>query len=151
MTLNIGFSVVGMVSAGLVVSEAGGKRQLFLTSMSSTGTFVIFCIIQGTDTPFSAKVPENATVDELKQEIQKTDDAKTADIDHSLIDLYRIDVSTTSGHKTYIKEVRSKEQDLKQDLSALVELDPTHRISKYYTSSPPEDTVHILVVCKSTG
>ena len=141
MTLNIGFSVVGMVSAGLV-SEAGGKRQLFLTSMSSTGTFVIFCIIQGTDTPFSVKVPEDATVDELKQKIKETDDAKAADIDNSLIDLYRIDIPDTADLSQNVEEKSKAPGE---------SLRPTRSINKYYTLGPPKETVHILVVCKSTG
>ena len=100
--------------------------------------FTIFCIIRETTTPFSVKVPENVTVDELKQKIQETVQARAAGIDNSLIDLYRIDIPDTDN---LIRDVEEKSKALGESLR------PTYPIEEYYTSAPPRPkTVHILVV-----
>ena len=100
--------------------------------------FTIFCFINETKAPFSVKVPKDATVDELKQEIQKTVHAEAAGISKSLIDLYQIDIPSD----------KDRDQKIRERLKALGQpLDETYPIEEYYTSAPPRPkTVHILVV-----
>ena len=105
--------------------------------------FTIYCIIHDTGTPFPVKMPEDATVGELKQEIKATDEASAAGIDHALLDLYRIDVAADEdSEEVYIQEVQRKAQDL----SALTKLDPMLPLNEVYDKGLPADMIHVLVV-----
>ena len=104
--------------------------------------FTIFCIIRETTTPFSVKVPENVTVDELKQKIQETVQARAAGIDNSLIDLYLINVDASKEPDVYMQEVQRKAQDLK----SLSKLDPVRPLTKVFEGGPLAEMIHVLVV-----
>jgi len=105
--------------------------------------YKIWCIIIGETTPFSVKIDQTESVDDLKKSVKKEKvdilDAFAAD----QLTLYKIHVDTIKT--TYTTVV----QDISQDLSntqKVTQLDPMDELSEVFgTMGPPKEKIHILV------
>jgi Crinkler effector protein N-terminal domain len=108
-------------------------------------TYTIFCVILGETTSFSVDIASNKTFDHLKDAIKEKRPIDLGGVDAAKLALYRVDIS--GSKEARIEELRKMADDFGQrdELDALVKL------TKIYSTAPPEETIHIIVQTPQTG
>ena len=114
-----------------------------MTDAAATPSWEIFCVVVGEDAAFSIDIRSNATVSKLKDAIKAK---KRPDFDRfaaNNLKLFQVDVAAGDMSKV-------AEQIAALELSSRI-MNPVSRLNKFYSTAPPEDTIHILVQRPYTG
>ncbi|KAF9980509.1 hypothetical protein BGZ65_005016 [Modicella reniformis] len=100
-----------------------------------TNTLTLFCAVDGESNPFSVKVGSTASVDELKDAIKiKTHEFE--DIAADKLTLWKVSISDTDDE---VFKLNRLPEDQKEKLN------PRSEITMMFGSSPPKDTIHVIV------
>ena len=101
-------------------------------------SYTIWCIIIGDTTPFSVKIDQTESVDDLKMRIKKKIDPRLNAFPFNQLTLYKI--------KEFELEKFNKHavQDISQNLSEQTSLKPWTKVSEI-TGGFPENMLHILI------
>ncbi|CCA76867.1 hypothetical protein PIIN_10852 [Serendipita indica DSM 11827] len=86
----------------------------------------------------SVTILKTAFVEDLQHQIQQR---RYKNVDPSELDLFQVDISDEGDLAQKIEE---KSKDLGSPLL------PSPRLIRYYPSTPPEDSIHILVWCSAS-
>ena len=100
--------------------------------------YTIFCLLKGETIPFSVRIGESQSVDDLKDRIKEK--RSVILVEALELELYRIDVDASDLQKA-IKDVET----LAQTLIPTDRLNPTLKLNKVFPSGAPDDQIHILV------
>jgi hypothetical protein len=114
--------------------------------MSEPELYTIHCVVEGEDTGFSVKIPNNETVDELKRVIQ-TDQFRTlAGIQANRLKLYLVSILTHDEEDNDIDYVAQAHEDMKKPQLPPELTNPTRKLIRIFKGTPPRDeTLHIIV------
>jgi hypothetical protein len=104
--------------------------------MSGPQIYKIFCIFEGRRTPWSVKIENDKSVDDLKEAIKNKKSKVLADVDADDLTLYRLDIREDEQLVENIQQEMSKNPTL---------LFTSMKMTDLYSEGPPERSVHILV------
>ena len=107
--------------------------------------YTLFCMIEGQYIPFSVKINETQSVDELKTEIRKKTSNRFRNIAADKLTLYKINVDASDRNK-YEDTMHAISQP-DYVFNPKLMLNPGQRISRYFgqPSDRPEGNILILV------
>src|SRR5258708_27672112 len=136
------------VSMGGYASWGMPKLALNLASTSPAVLcqmlYKLFCVVHGDENPFLVKVDSTQLVYELKEEIKAKKQTKFAKFEVDDLTLYHTDIDV-SAHGTHVSmAVEKKMKELKAN-RPLHPLPATAKLSKFYKTEPPDDTIHIVI------
>jgi hypothetical protein len=104
--------------------------------------WTVFCIVDNRNNPFSVKIQPDATVGVLKKAIKLEKLPEFDNIDADRLTLFKVDVPALDLGK-------ASEQIDGFDLASM-KMNPVLKLSKYYSDTPSEETIHILVQTPNT-
>jgi hypothetical protein len=116
-------------------SLPGGNLNLNAT----TEMYKIFCLLKDRGGPFSVKIDETETVDDLKCAIKDKNQMDLAGVDSKYLNLYLEDIKTDNSN--YMAQANDKFKKL----SELDPLSPLAELRSVFGGSPARLTIHILV------
>jgi len=105
--------------------------------------YTIICIVVGEEDPFLVDIQRDALVGHLQDKI-KEKQTRFASVDANDLTLFRVDVSVADRSKIQEK-IYEKIEALPSPMEGM------SPVCKYYSSSPPEEMIHILVQPPNVG
>jgi hypothetical protein len=109
----------------------------FNADAAATPSWTISCLVVGEEIPFPINIQPDAFVAELKEVINAAKKLVPNGMDHYL-DLYLVNIPNDDKLVENVKQILTAEPPL-------ASLRVTYRLSHYYSTAPPQRTIHILV------
>lgn len=98
--------------------------------------YTLFCVLLGENSPFAVEIAKDETVDILKKLIKKEKEPKLNHIDADELTLYKVEILDDD----YLVENTTQRM-----LEGLSPLKPTLELVDYFTDTPKDETIHIIV------
>jgi hypothetical protein len=112
--------------------------------------YKLSCLVYpGGQRPIKVQIQSTATISQVAKQVRDEENETAGQFSLSRLRLYRVDAPGETK-KQRVQEAHNKmsTMDLEDDE---LELDPGDKLSRIYSSNPPKDVIHIVVLLPSNG